>query len=386
MQITIEPGKIVSVNNPIGLRVAASFGWEFYDHYQIGIKLYYDKNHTSLFSIIPDMEARVTPDSATGYYDFNLSRMLKGIFSPDRPEWLTNTARFCTKNNFRFYAVVEEYANTQLINSITSNIFRVVDAGFSVPVGQYLETYVNSQKFLTHQPRNKRISTCQKEFLYFSFPSPGTYTLNADLEFEDGTTLNGYNTIAPSITTGSAFNIGLFPCGFEALGLDSFVAPKVSAYTVYLTGDKSERQRFEIDRTFHPNDRFYLFKNSLGGYDTLRATGRLAESENVSSVVSQKPLPVFYDATFGQIENVGTVSQGVFTQHTGILSSAGADWMKELFRTRDLVRIGDQFHNPEGLGEYWPIVLDQGTNKIREDEDFLYKAKFNYQDAFLNLH
>ena len=211
MVITIEPAAINSVNNPIGLRVAASFGWEFYDQYQIGIKVFYDKNHTSLFSQIPDMEARATPDSETGYYDFNLSRMLKGVFSPDRPEWLSNTARFCTKNNFRFYVVVEEYANTELINSISSNIFRVVDAGFNTRIGQYMNTYVNNQKFLTHQPRIKTISTCQKEFLYYAIPEPGTYTLNADLEFEDGSTQTGYNTIAPSITSGSKHNIALFP-------------------------------------------------------------------------------------------------------------------------------------------------------------------------------
>lgn len=382
MNITREPNEINAAKNPIGIEVQGRAGFLAYDVYQIGVKVWYDPFHTNVYNLV-DIDTRSTPDQLTGKVTFDLGRILKSLLKNDRPEWLSASAKKCTNNNFRFYVEVEEYIDTVKQTSINSNIFRVVNAGFSDYVGQFLNSYVNSQKFLTHQPREKTVSPHQREFLYYIAPAAGTYTLNTDIVFEDGSTQTAYSGVAPSVVA-QKHDVLLFPCGYYALGLDQFQSPGVASWEVYLTGDKSEKQKFVLDCSYQPRDRFYLFANSLGGYDTLRATGRLKENILTTSVAAQQARPVFYDATEPYIKNVDTQSQGVFTQDTGLLSSPGADWLRDLLISEDPLRIGAQYHNPQALGEYWPIAIGRGESPIREDDNFLYGQAFRYTDAFLN--
>jgi len=379
----VEPYFLSSVRNPIGVRVNADDNWANNEDYYLKLVIEVEEIYKSGNFVILDLDIRATPDKYT-VVEFNLSRPLSRVLSSERPGWEDTMPKIGGNACKRYKYSIEEWVDGSLSTSILSDIKHVVKAGFGFIKGQFLQEYANSMKWLTHQPREKLSSRHAGEFLYYLHVGESTtLEMFADLVFEDDSVQNGYQPNI-SISVGKG-DLVIFPVGYQSLGLEQFVTPPIKSYEVYLAGNVSERMKFTIDCTYEPRERFYLFENSLGGYDTVRTTGRLKESQATESQTYQKPVPIFYDSTLPTIVQSQTRHTDIFSQHTGILSLDGVRWLKDLLRSDDSIRIGGPDENHFAKGIYWPIVIGRGENDIREDDNFLYGLAFNYTDAFNNI-
>ena len=133
-----------------------------------------------------------------------------------------------------------------------------------------------NKRFLTTQPGNKTVSPNQPERLYWFNYTTGTSFCRVAVKvyYTDGTThsfYRGNNALAQ-------YNVYEIPCGYGALGLGDL--PKtVDHYEVWIekTAEPgvavSEVRNYIVDLRSWQNLRYVVFRNSLGGYDTIRCTG-----------------------------------------------------------------------------------------------------------------
>ena len=146
-----------------------------------------------------------------------------------------------------------------------------------------------NRRFLTSQPDRKIISKNQTEFLSFLMNiNPMSAAVRLRIEcFSDfsgmGVPLT-YQTLVSPIFMG----VAMFPINVNNLGLPALC----SYFKVWLSDQDnariSEVRTYFIDPLEKKQERFLLYSNSLGGWDTLRMTGDASETTKVSQGVLAK--------------------------------------------------------------------------------------------------
>ncbi|WP_031527017.1 DUF5977 domain-containing protein [Dyadobacter crusticola] len=189
------------------------------------------------------------------------------------------------------------------------------------------------RQFLTWQPNEKMVSPKQPEYLYFLLnmaPFPGQIRLRIRI-----TQANGVReTITHSTIEGlRPFQVICCPVSVQALGMGD----DVTRYEIWLSDQENRRftevRAFNVDRRHHPFERFVLFSNSLGGFDTLRVLGKATQETDVTKATTRKERPTGKGLDFSELEIIGV------TENSGIQFSTGffekdaatyADYLREL--------------------------------------------------------
>lgn len=156
------------------------------------------------------------------------------------------------------------------------NTLKVIDGGVALAdfsndtTGAYTANL--PLKFLTHQEREKVIFQDQPEWLS-AYLIPGDYQIVYKLFYSDGTT--AFKTGSISIPFFS--QIVTFPVGYcqtDIAGLDS--SKTIVYYEFYLeaeSGRYTETFTYILDTRFERFKKYFLAKNSLGGWDTFLCIG-----------------------------------------------------------------------------------------------------------------
>lgn len=146
-----------------------------------------------------------------------------------------------------------------------------------------------NMQFLTWQPNLKLVGPKQEEYLYFLMnlsPLPTKINLRVQITYTNGT-----RTVATkkTINGASAFQVICAPVGPVSLGLK---ATNILKYEVWLADENllrfTEVRTFVIDRRYHRFERFILFGNSFGGFDTMRLLGKSTEESDVTRQTAVK--------------------------------------------------------------------------------------------------
>lgn len=143
------------------------------------------------------------------------------------------------------------------------------------------------RRFLTWQPNFKTIAPDQEEYLHFPInfvPTPA----QVNLRMRVGEVI----TTVATTDTPPVYSVLSVPVGPVVCGL----ADDVLEYEVWLSNESNQRltesRTYYIDRSYQPWQRHLLFVNSLGGWDTLRLTGKGQETLSVAqntAIVERSP-------------------------------------------------------------------------------------------------
>jgi hypothetical protein len=137
--------------------------------------------------------------------------------------------------------------------------------------------------------------------------------------------------------------IASFPVGYQELGIgDVNPAKTVVSYEVTIA---DQTRVFVVDYKPYRQHRFLVFRNSLGGFDTLACTGEADESTEVERKQSNR----VYDA-----ENPYRVQKvEFFNEHselvkvnTGWLSPAEKNWLNDLLISTEVYEIRGNKQQP----------------------------------------
>jgi len=233
----------------------------------------------------------------------------------------------------------------------------------------FITTY---KSFLTWQPTSKKINRTQPEKLFFLvFNNVASLELHIKVYFTDGTDSGDQELV--TIAGVSRYDVYELMVGYNQIDFTKINAKAVSSYEIWLEDNagniQSQTRTYTIDPRSYRNERIFLFRNSFGGYDTLRATGRKKHTNEYERLILEKNL-----ANFTLQEQYQVLEQSVFSINTGWLSFAQRNWLRELLISKEVYEI---------IGGYkFPIILQDEKSELKDDENYLYSLEINYKYAF----
>lgn len=160
------------------------------------------------------------------------------------------------------------------------------------------------------------------------------------------------------------------------------VRSEVAKYMVWLTNEEgkvvSDMVTFVVDRTKYEDVRFIVFRNSLGGYDTLPIVGSVTESLKVTKDISEVYRPYGAPASFSETVINEVTGRKELILNTGWLSKAEREWLQELAVSEDVYIATDR--------DYLPMVLmDEGYINYDTKEDLIGRTfVFEFANAEKN--
>lgn len=192
--------------------------------------------------------------------------------------------------------------------------FRVVGGG----VADLADTPANwlSQHFLTWQPRHKRVTYYSPEWLTFYATDARTLKLKAT--FANGSTKQ-LNLL--TATAGKAYTQNL-QYAYVAGLLGNTYPTYYEVWTEGSGGSRSESQFYLYEEAKSADEQWFLFTNSLGGIDTIRAYGvnKLA-AEHTHSL----------DEREEELEEYDVETDRLYVKNTGWLDDYERHWLLDFF-------------------------------------------------------
>lgn len=380
------PPTIAAVRNPIPIRLAADQGWAAYNSYYVSISLAVAPVAASSYTPVP-ISLRFYP-APDGTIELSLHRILEAFVGHVRPAtWLGAGIVPQSLDNawcLRYRWQVTDYGDGLALGTSSNYFGRVFNAGlrYQEPVDA-LYQHIREGKFLTRQPRTKLVHPYQREWLSWAPITSGTYQIRYQITDPDGIQDSVQN--GPAVTIVTAPQPNTFATSLQAL--DGSAPESGTRWQVWVenaTSDRvSEIMTYEATTIWSDQERWYLFRNSFGGYDTLRTVGDLEQSLAVSRVEAQVYQRPAYDRSRGQFSVADVRSYGAYEQATGLMpNEATVQWLRDLLTSVDVYRVGDHGPRREDAGNLTPILLEAATTDLFLDNDFRYAMSFSYREAF----
>ncbi len=330
---------------------------------------------------IPDEDSQV---------EFDISEVLDKYISTLSKELPTYAATsiVATNNIIKTYFVRyhESYGDPVEHFYITSSEDRyVIDGGIkkedwpSNTITSNLTS--NSKRFLTWHPTEKEINNTQREYLYYYMDDSLTsLKLRILITFTDGTT-SEFNI--KTFSSPAQYVIFIVPTGFEQLSLSTYEVDdlEIKKYTVWMVDQddnvRSEERTYIIDNFVYESERFFLYKTSLGGYDTIRAIGEADKSSKIDYDLSEKILRSDYTTSDGQKRKGNISFNDEYQVSTGPIDKDTKESLQDLLISEDVhVIISEKFISVE--------VTNKDEDIFSESED-LHPLIIKYRPNYTNI-
>lgn len=244
----------------------------------------------------------------------------------------------CKRNILNFYCrYVENKANGALGVFSDSGYSSVLLGGlpFEVfPDLDFFSQYLPQKKaFLTWQPDQKKVGRDQCETLYFLVLDKSLASLKAKVgTFVAGNSIPTFSYREHSLQEYGTddFKLLAIPLNIASLQADAnrFSIQLVKQNDVAL----SELRTFVITR--ETQERYFLFRNSLGCFDTLRCTGQLEQKLQVESELATREIPVGYASSFSPESVWKLTGRKSMKVSTGWVTRDTMDYLQEFFLSK----------------------------------------------------
>ena len=312
-----------------------------------GMKYYLDLQlpefpMSSTFETMITLEGREKPPISSGgalVYEgcsFRLEELLAGQLSISLPlrnsTLLSAVATLTTK--YRIHEIVEPALLDKYQPTRTAMRAGLALRDFVGYEHTFFSRYQAEKKqFLTWHPNNKTVSANQREYLYFLLnmnPLPETIKLRIRI-----TRQNGTKEILTKATVSGlrAFQVVCCQVGPAVLALDA----NVVKYEAWLSDQDDQRftevRIYNVDREPQAYERFLLFSNSFGAFDTLRLTGKASEETDVIKNTSRKEREAGKGLDFSELEVISVSENSGVKVSTGYFKNDATtyqDYLREL--------------------------------------------------------
>lgn len=324
------------------------------------------------------------PVDTTGSATFDLHEYFSdSATSLTFPEASDNLAILHPESCREYYVrYFEQYGIPPVARKInTAGPFYVLNGGLSgIQLGKYRREGSDfwaklcyNQYFLTWQPKTKWVDPYQSEKLFYlvreEYPS---IVMRVETYFTSGFSTNP----VPKVLIENPVKMGVyeFICTLAVLQLDGWDTEFIDYYEVWIEDDQvnriSEIRRFNVAHETPPFARYFLFQNSLGGWDTLRTTGKGSSAfEYERSTASRIPGFDFTDLDHHLIQYQAREDKTI-TASTGWLTVEEADWIRDFCLSPQVYEIIGQ--------QLIPIVIMSKSARQAKDGENLWFLDFEY--------
>lgn len=387
IQIKIPP-QISSSRNPIAWRFyAVNTNWRNVPGYKVTCTLYRETYYRSgVYSELIVLQTRPNDDD---FIEFDISDILASLV-PEAQKPSSSSARVVTDTNQRYKVVFREIGiGAQLQPTFTD--YHIIKAGRAEQKGQSIELYINSQLFLTNQPRSKPSTAFSPEYLSLGIPinqGADTAELKAQILYTDGTESSALSGRMIAFNPGDVLQ---FQVGYNQMGLQNLSPPvgeSVIGYKVWIeemTGGTpiSEVMEYRFDKCpCTPFTRYYCFENTYGGIDTVITQGKAITKINIIGQDAERLPDPFRTTTSRDVIGYAIRHNMQTEQPIGHQTLEEQEWLMDLLTTATAWRIGDtHLPNPEADGAWIPISVIRANIETHQDNEFLNPLSFSFKEA-----
>ena len=302
----------------------------------------------------------------------NQELLLDTQYHPDASERICIDVRDIVHNSLKyklessdFYIQDELAADFRAVVNDQTVTFRAIKCGVS-----NLSTSASAfllGNFLSWQPESIETRYVQPQWL--TYCNTGTGSVSLCVRFYKDATIVGAKKLN-NIQSGKCATVNLQFARVWALATED----RDGYFDVYIEDSNGNRltyvQRYILSQNT-PEDKFFLFENTLGGLDSVVFTG--ANVFNPDGTFGNS----LYD---GQLVNTHNDISRIYTQYTGYKSPREILWLKDFWTSMQRYVIND--------GGVFPIVIeDSSINASSMDplQSFEFRYKLSSDEGYQNL-
>ena len=237
------------------------------------------------------------PAAADGIAEFDISTILQSYLEEDIPLLSLVDIQRLDSQQKRFYVSSQEkygYPPTIYSNGYRQYYYVLLGGLNKIEVASddFFDKYLPEQRmFYTWQPVEKEVFVDQPEFLTYLVNEEGLplFQVQIRLFFSDGS-IQEDNLF--SVDLPGRYELYRFPVGYEQLRLSDYERNSLIARYEITVSDGtfiplSQTRSYVLNRSKPEYVSYLLYLNSLGGFDTLRATGHPRNRLKVSAETLQ---------------------------------------------------------------------------------------------------
>lgn len=311
---------------------------------------------------------------------FDVQPILDAYLSPYLPEGVENRVTLARPLFRRFFLQYTERFGTPPVTGSYSqaDVSTVVLGGLSYEeyaAKTFFSSYLKNQRpFFTWAPRSMDVFVDQPEFLYYLVDelSAGSFRTVVRIHYADGTnSAYVFHTQAGA----NRYEMYCIPAGYGQLQLEQYQPGKaIAGWDVLVTNGAgnqvSETRSYRLRTDYAPERRYFLYLNSLGGYNTLACTGRARTELDPEVQQIEKILQPGYAISGGETVVMGKFGRPSLKVSTGYV---GREQMQAL---QDFVISESVFFYDRG--RYVPGTVDPKSVVITDEDETLSKLEFEF--------
>jgi len=245
----------------------------------------------------------------------------------------------------------------------------------------FTEILPSTKQFLTWSPLRRQVTQSQPEILHFYVYDEAITELHlmVKLYFTDGTDSEHEITDQTGVSEEEVYRL---PAGYTLLGLSVLADGKtVKKYELWLEDQSealiSEVRTYVVDQLSTPENRYWMFVNSLGMPEILRTEGKSSLSIDIQRETASNFLPNGYSRTLGEVRNRVLGTTDTLDVSTGFLSSKEeALWAKEILLSDRVYLLT--------VDERIPYLITTKTYQPYQDKNFKWFLRFSAVLAYNN--
>jgi hypothetical protein len=348
-----------------------------------------------LFSKVAALEG--APDTE-GKCSFDIGAVLWDYLRPYRPEFGQNQVTGCPEYCITYYLrYAESYGipaikkaatattpyetfaiRAKLDQSMLDQFSNDLDH-FDNPGGSNLSLAKNG---LTLQPVQKIVTPAQPEYLYYLLPGATIWYVALLVKWDNGT--QTYHM--PYYQAGDFKNqVICIPVGHDALNIAALapsgakcVSYKIKLYSDYRASVPYVEREYIITRECHRPQRYFLYLNSLGAYETLRTNSNFTKGVATEQPVLARSFVANTGEPFAEVfqeDGANTYTRRASTgYHNG-------EWLNHF--AKEFMSAERRYELDMDNGTYLPIIVTTNSVEYERDKQInLRSFRFDYTYAF----
>ncbi len=262
--------------------------------------------------------------------------------------------------------------------ALIGGVSRSQEAIYNQQNSSFWEKLGYNQYFLSWQPKTKKVSMNQVEKLYFLAQNAMTsLSFRISFYYLDGS--SQLNLAFSSIEVPPDKGVIELTVSPAILKGRATRPTEIKYYTVWLTWQSeriSEIRTYIIDYTPFAYPRYFLFLNSLGGYDTLRTTGVQENSLEYERQSVTKALMPDFTTRDHELSSFLVGENVIYKSNTGWRTLEEMAWLRDFMLSKQVFLIN--------YNVLVPMVITSTSVHQKTDGVELYYMEFEYRRSYIS--
>jgi len=338
---------------------------------------------------------------ADGLAEVDISKYLQAYITgeftwPEKPSTADRIREHTSMTAEWYFLYGERWGDGEYQALQESSVYIAINGGLSfrqlalynAASTTYWAKLLTNKYFLSWAPLTRYVGPDEPVKLYFiNHSGAATLRLYIKSYFADGTDSTAYIDSQTSVVDKTIYEVMLCPKAFipswaTLLKYDAWIANTTPTVL-------SEVRTFFIDNTEYSQNRYFIFRNSLGAYECIRTTGLMSRSEDYSRETATQTLETDFTNVDREEVDVLTTERRRFIVSCGWLSRYGnaeefRNWLRDFALSKE-VYYADVTYDDSGTQltqTLVPVRLLSTSLDHGKDRDNLRSFSFEFVNAF----